>query len=80
MLPTPELCALMAYENLKDDLRTDLALAWSSLGQLTLLLQRNDMAIRAYAVARSAQAVAEEDSENNRLAFQQALAAWIHDS
>ena len=41
-LPSVELCAVMAYENLKDDRRTDRALAWSLLGLLVKSLDDSE--------------------------------------
>lgn len=44
-LPTPQLCALMAYEQLKNDRRnSDLALAWATLGNLLTAIEEAEEA------------------------------------
>ena len=77
-LPSPRLCALMAYEHLKYGGNADTAMAWAQLGTLLLELpESRDDADTAIEVAKAAHALSIADTEQNRMTLQKHLAEWI---
>ena len=86
-LPTSRFCALMAFEQLKDNGSAETALAWATLGNLvcsissTIDIVEFDLAIDefdlAVAVADAAARLAKNDTLKNKSTLRKALADWI---